>query len=169
MSLHEDLLNQAHYLVTKESKHPTQASARLAFSASYYALFHHLIDEATRLLISREDSTDLRGLVSRAFKHNDMRNVCNLISQGKIPAKLIPALDNATIDPILRDIAKTFVQLQEMRHQADYDTTHSFDHGDELESHGLAQKAIRNWNSVRMTPHAEAFLIGLLIARHIHG
>jgi hypothetical protein len=46
MPFADDLLEQAHHLVTREEGEPKQASLRRAVSTAYYALFHLLIDEA---------------------------------------------------------------------------------------------------------------------------
>ena len=42
-----DLLEQAWHLAKREKRKPRQASLRRAVSTAYYALFHHLIHEAT--------------------------------------------------------------------------------------------------------------------------
>lgn len=52
MSLHTDLLKQATILATREPRRPFQASLRRAASAAYYALFHLLVEEGTRLMLS---------------------------------------------------------------------------------------------------------------------
>lgn len=52
MSLHGDLLAQARSLLRREPRRPKQASLRRAVSTAYYALFHLLIHEATRMLVS---------------------------------------------------------------------------------------------------------------------
>ena len=44
MSLHSELLRQTRFFAWKEPKKPTQASLRRSVLASYYALFHHLVD-----------------------------------------------------------------------------------------------------------------------------
>ncbi len=44
MSLSRDLLKQARILARKEPKKPLQASLRRSVSASYYAIFHLLVD-----------------------------------------------------------------------------------------------------------------------------
>ena len=99
-----------------------------------------------------------------------MRDVCNKFASGKIPPKLAPAfnIDDTKVDTPLKSIAKTFVELQEMRHHAHYNTSHRFDRSDALNSHDKAEKAINDWNSVCMTPHADAFLVGLLLEKNIH-
>ena len=60
MTLYKDLLAQAEHLATKEHRRPSQASLRRSISASYYALFHRLVDEATRMLISRGQRNGIR-------------------------------------------------------------------------------------------------------------
>ena len=52
MSLHSELLKQARFLARKEPRKPTRASLRRSVSASCHALFHLLVDEATRLMLS---------------------------------------------------------------------------------------------------------------------
>ena len=53
MGLHPELLKQARFLARREPRKPVQASLRRSVSASYYALFHLLVDEATRLMAWR--------------------------------------------------------------------------------------------------------------------
>lgn len=47
MTVHAGLLKQARFLARKEPEKPTQAGLRRAVSASYRALFHLPIGEAT--------------------------------------------------------------------------------------------------------------------------
>ncbi len=73
MSLHAELLKQAQFLARKEPKKPTQASLRRSVSASYYALFHLLVDDATRLMLSGNVRRPLRDSLARAFHHSAMK------------------------------------------------------------------------------------------------
>ena len=73
MSLHSELLKQAYSLARKEHKKPTQASLRRSVSASYYALFHLLVDDATRLMLSGHGRSSLRDSLARAFHHSAMK------------------------------------------------------------------------------------------------
>ena len=52
MTLQRDLLAQARHLATREPKRPKQASLRRSVSASYYAVFHLLVDNGVRRLVS---------------------------------------------------------------------------------------------------------------------
>lgn len=67
MSLHAELLRQARFLARKEPKKPIQASLRRSVSVSYYALFHLLVDDATRLLLAGHGRAPLRDLHARSI------------------------------------------------------------------------------------------------------
>ena len=169
MSLHADLLTQAHHLATKEPRRPSQASLRRSISASYYALFHHLVDEATRRMIPGRDRASIRQCVSRAFHHSDMHTVCKSFAAGSSPSKLRPAFTGLAINPSLIAIAQTFLDLQEARHQADYNTHRLFHRSETLHYHQLTTKALQDWKSIRRSAQADAFLVGLLVIRRIQG
>ena len=169
MSLHADLLKQARHLATKEPRRPTQASLRRSISASYYALFHRLVDDATRTLMSRRDRDPLRQSISRAFHHSDMRTLSESLARGNLPRKLAAAFTPPPINPALRSIAQAFCDLHETRHQADYNTYRSFSRREALYHQQLAARAIDNWALIRKTPQADAYLAGLLIIRRIQG
>ena len=68
MTLANDLLAQAKHLATKEPRRPRDASLRRAVSSAYYALFHLLTAEASKLLVSGSDREGLRNS-SRAALH----------------------------------------------------------------------------------------------------
>jgi hypothetical protein len=55
MSLPDDLLEQAGHLASRERTKPKQASLRRAISVSYYAVFHLLVDDATKLILPGQD------------------------------------------------------------------------------------------------------------------
>ena len=169
MSLHAELLKQAHHLATKEPRRPSQASLRRAISASYYALFHLLVDDATRRMIPGRDRASIRQCVSRAFRHSDMRTVCKSFAAGNPPSKLAPAFTGVAIDSRLIAIAQAFQDLQEARHQADYNTYRLFQKSEALYYHQLAGRVLQDWKDIRRTVQADAFLAGLLVTRHIQG
>ena len=75
MSPHADLLELARRLADVEPP-PGQASLRRAVSTSYYALYHLLVDAATRRMFGAEDDrAALRYCVARAFSHSTMKTV----------------------------------------------------------------------------------------------
>lgn len=163
MALHSDLLVQARYLARKEPRRPKQASLRRAVSAGYYALFHFLIDKATRLVISGAgaDRQSLRGILSRAFNHGQMRKVSESFGGNRSnPWKDVFA---GPVPSDLRTIASSFVDLQQARHEADYDLTRDLTRAEVLALITQAQQAVQLWPNVANQSHSRAFLLGLLV------
>ena len=169
MTLHADLLKQAGFLARREPKRPSQASLRRAVSASYYALFHLLVDEATRLMFSGDRRTTIRPVAARAFRHSTMKALAQQFATPGAPAKLAPALNGQPVQPKLVDIATTFQELQQARHEADYDLSRRFTRPEVLLLIALTQQAFHDWQSVRGTLQADAFLAGLLTYNNIQG
>ena len=162
MSLHADLLRQARQLALKEPRRPLQASLRRAISASYYALFHLLVEEATMRKFSGRDRAALRGCLGRAFVHADMKRVAQQFSEGGVSPKLGPGMNGPAVQPELAGVAATFVNLQQARHEADYDTIRRFTRPDVIDLVDRAEQAFRDWNTVRRSVQADVFLTGLL-------
>jgi hypothetical protein len=146
MSLATDLLEQARHLATREKGRPKQGSLRRAVSTAYYALFHFLLEAAARHFVT---DSKLRFLVSRAFSHGDMQNAARCFaSGGSLPAHIAAAF-SGTVPAELRRIAKAFVELQQARHQGDYDRLHSFNRPDTLMFVTQAEQAFRDWQAVK--------------------
>jgi len=168
---HQDLLEQASHLAMWESKRPKQASLWRAVSAAYYALFHLLVSDSARLL-SPTQPVELRTLAGRAFDHRQMRNVCAGFVQGNAGQpgnKSIPLLRrrvlNLPLDPALVAVLEAFVDLQEARHQADYDLARTWNRLDVLRHVGVARQAFADWATVRRTPNAAVFAAAMLLQK----
>ncbi len=180
MSLAKDLLEQAGHLARRERKRPRQASLRRAVSAAYYGLFHLLIADAVRNAAPAEPE-GLRILIRRAFTHCEMKTVCqnlflgdqeikNLIAKGKpgvcgrIPAStqqlLVFPLENE-----LLTVLSVFVEMQDARQTADYDTVAMFSRLDVLSKIGSVQGAFENWSAVRSSSNAAVFLAAMLLQK----
>lgn len=164
--LSTDLLSQARHLATRSAKKPKQADLRRAVSASYYALFHFLIHESSRQVAgSLATKGDLKHLTSRAFDHGKMKEVCSEF-QKQTPKDLLKPFwtslnVQATSEP--QKIAKAFIRLQELRHQADYDLSISFSKQEALDAHQLASDAVYAWNSLKNLNRELAEFFGLLL------
>ena len=169
MSLHADLLKQAHHLATNERRRSSQASLRRAVSSAYYALFYRLVDEATRMMISRCNCDALREHFSRAFRHSDMKDVCKSFTSKQAPKKLIRAFEGLSLQPQLVAIARAFVDLQEARHQADCNTYRPIKRQEAIHLGELASKALNDRGTIHKTPQADAFLAVLLVVNRIQG
>ena len=169
MSLHGDLLVQARHLALVEPRRPRQASLRRAISASYYALYHLLVSEATKRMFAGGDRAALRGSVARAFAHGTMKNVARQFSERKVSPKLRAGLNDRPIPPELVRVADGFVRLQESRHDADYDTARSFKREEALVFVRIAEQAFEDWRRVRKSAQADTFLAGLLVFGNMRG
>ncbi len=172
MALHHDLLEQASHLAKRERKKPKQASLRRAVSAAYYALFHLLVSEGARLL-SPADPAGLKIAVGCAFDHGQMREVCSGFVRGNAGQpgnKSIPpttqALLTLPLNASLVRVLEAFVDLQEARHQADYDLAKVWNRLDVVSHVQTAQQAFAAWENVRKTSNASVFMAALLLQKH---
>ena len=158
MAYHDDLLGQALALVHKESRNPKQASLRRAVSAAYYALFHLLISEA----VANWSRVNLRAALGRAFDHNIMKAASNRIQD----TRQFPFTgENPGIVADLKAVAKTFAQLQEKRHTADYDNTTFWTKTEALAQVKSAEQAFATWKPIRNEQIAQAYLVSLVVKK----
>jgi hypothetical protein len=172
LALHDDLLEQASHLARRERKRPKQASLRRAISAAYYAMFHLLAAEGSRLVAPGTPSA-LRVVVGRAFDHGQMRAVCTGFVQGQSGLRGAAGIPPATralltfpLDPALVRVLLAFLELQVTRHQADYDLGQQWSRLEALEYVRKARDAFTDWGHVRGSPNAAVFLTALLLQRH---
>ena len=168
--LHTDLLKQARFLAENEPKKPKQASLRRSVSASYYALFHLLIDEATKLMLSGQKRACLRDCLARAFNHSTMKNFAKSISENSVskpPQKFASAFSGQPVSQKLIDVASSFVQLQQARHEADYNRAFRFTRKEALDLVDTTEQAFKDWKEIRKDNQADVFLTGLLVYKQI--
>ena len=133
-----------------------------AVSASYYGLFHLLIYDATRGMFPGRDRAALRNCMARAFVHGDMKRVAQQFSNDNVSPKLAPGLNGQALQPKMIGVATAFVDLQQARHEADYDTARRFTRREVLDLLEPAEQAFANWRLVRKSIQADIFLAGLL-------
>src|SRR3546814_18939655 len=91
-----------------------------------------------------------------------MVNVCKQFAQGE-SGKLVPSTQKLIvppIDPRLASVALTFVELQQARHLADYDTTKTFSRIEALQKIGMVQEAFVDWRFIRNASNSRVFQIG---------
>ncbi len=167
MSLQDDLKKQARQLATREPKRPRQASLWRAVSTAYYGLFHLLVADSSRLLLAGQDRQHLRDTLSRAFAHADMKKVAQQFATNRVQGKIAPALGNNQIPVRLQDVAQAFVDLQQARHEADYDVSRRFTRSETLDLIDQADQAFIDWSQTRRDPAAEAFMLSLLVSNRL--
>ena len=164
MSLAKDLLQQAEHLATKERKKPRQASLRRAVSDAYYALFHLLVEDCCRQLITGADAQALRDQVARAFVHAEMQRT----SKAFASAGLAPAVQACLGGPLPREVqlvAAAFVELQEARHEADYNLAKRLTRTETLDLIQRSSQAFQNWTIARVTLAVRTYLVSLLLGK----
>ena len=89
---------------------PQQARLRRAISTAYYAMFHALAESNANMLIGA--SNDLRN-------SPEWVRTYRALDHGRARSQMISSAINQFPDGIF-DFAETFVYLQELRHDADY-------------------------------------------------
>lgn len=163
MSYHDDLLEQAEQLLQLDPRRPRQANLRRAVSAAYYALFHLLVAEASKEFASDEK---LRARIGRAFTHNEMKAASKSFAGTTLPDHVLEACDSlaAPIVPQpLQSLAKTFVELQEAREEADYGSSHRLSRSDAGILVERVERAFSQWESIRSQQVAKVYLASLLL------
>lgn len=168
-TLWKTLLDQARHLATKDSHRPGQANLRRAASAAYYALFHFLIDEATKHLMGPEAGAHLyRAVLGRGYDHAIMAKTCKSFGGGTLPGRVSAGLPATFAIPVeMRDLATAFLVAQEKRHKADYDLSSTFAKVDVLDRIADVENVIEGWRSIAAEPGTRFFLASLLVWERI--
>jgi uncharacterized protein (UPF0332 family) len=132
--LPRDLLAQANSLALQDARKPKQVNLRRAISSAYYALFHRIIVMSCVTLTGNDSKSRkwVHGPLQRAFSHADIKHVCADLAKPTPPAsmsnylKALPMKDAARLDDI-RKISQLFVEMQVLRHDADYNYEYQFE------------------------------------------
>jgi hypothetical protein len=162
--LSRDLLDVAREIALIDGNRPRQAALRRAVSTAYYGIFHLLVGEA-RKVTGPAAPAGLRRQIARAFTHATMKQVCAAFATGRkqnLP-RSIQSLIVMPMEDELVEIADLFVELQELRHSADYDLTARFARLDVLRLIRRARRRSRDWARVRRSDNSKVFLSALLL------
>lgn len=162
MDLAGDLLDQARHLARQDTGKPKQASLRRAVSTAYYALFHLLIADFVHTMLPGHKKA-LMDRVSRVFNHADMLKSCRQWSQTA-PPLIIYELTGGPIHARLNSVAKTFIEMQEARHEADYDVSARLSRSTVLQRIEATELAFKDWSAMSKTDQGIAFLASLAFA-----
>ncbi len=79
------------------------------------------------------------------------------------PNQLATLTDGLPVPPPLQQVALTFVELQEVRHEADYNVARRFTRLEVIDLISQAAQAFHNWQAVRADPVAQMYLTALLL------
>jgi hypothetical protein len=161
VTLHSDLLAQAQHLASREPQRPRQASLRRAISAAYYALFHLLSHEASRLFAKDEQ---LSNRITRILAHSQMADVSKSFAADRWPTIFDPVKGKFRIPQELKEVAQAFVDLQQARHDADYDLTKRFTRSDVVGLVDRTKNAFEKWGTIRKHDLSRIYLASLILS-----
>jgi len=158
----DDLLELAQHLANLEPTNPRQACLRRSVSTAYYALFHLLTGEATSHWIRPELDSKLP--LGRLFGHGKMKNASKekrseldaYFKKNPLQGPELPVLKH------LHRVTDVFIQVQQRREEADYDTGKEWIQTDVLTRIDAVRTAFESWRTIREEPIAQAYLMSLL-------
>lgn len=117
----------------------TDTELRKAISCAYYATFHTLCRAYADVMVGLHAGTqreqDLWNLAYRSIDHGPARNKCNDI--GSL----------SRFSPDIQNFATRLVDLQQHRHQADYDPGATFDNLQVDQIIAQAEDALASFNN----------------------
>ncbi len=134
---------------------------RRAVSASYYALFHLINEDAVRILAPNV-TTETSYRIQRWFEHAKMKEICGRFLKEKLEQPLSGLIgDSASAH--LQTVCRNFITLQDARHAADYDQGYAIDRTEALKHFASAVYAVAAWNRIKETGEANIFILSLLL------
>jgi len=124
-------------------------------SSAYYALFHLLKSEASGLFVTE---SGLAARINRTLKHEEMKKASQMIARDTLPRSLQTQGGGYTTPADLKIVASAFVNLQEKRHEADYDLARTFRRREVLDLIQRVRQAFEAWERVKRTDDARLYL-----------
>ena len=160
MEFANDLLYLSRQLAILDGETPRQATLRRSISTAYYALFHLLISSAAE----NWNRTETRAAFGRLFEHGKMKSACD-----KCVSDLKKNVDGNPSQPLrsvisehLLTVAKAFVQIHQLRSDADYDVSIKWTQSDVILYLGVVSEAFKSWQIIKEEPAAQDFLFSML-------
>jgi len=140
---------------------PSEVNIRRSMSASYYALFHQINADAVGL-IAPNVSQAVNHRIQRWFDHAEMKNICGRFTKPQLDQPLRGLIGN-TAPEGLQMVASSFIQLQEKRHNADYDLSYSVTADEAYQLLALSATAMDAWGRLKGSAEANIFILSLLM------
>ncbi|GAA4810384.1 hypothetical protein GCM10023200_55170 [Actinomycetospora chlora] len=123
---------------------PRNIDLRRATSAAYYAVFHRVALYTLERLVPTAPRSHQLGL-ARSLQHGSVAQVCRAVLHAPAPktsAHHRPVTDDLAADVRITDFAQVFLDLQQRRHEADYDHLADFNRPGALSSVQGARQAV---------------------------
>jgi hypothetical protein len=141
--------------------YPSEVSIRRSVSASYYALFNKINEEAVNL-IAPNVRPEINHRIRRWFDHAEMKKICGRFTKPMLDQPL-KNLIGTVASPDLQEVASSFIQLQDSRHGADYDLSFQLTADEAHDLLVTAALAIDAWERLRGSAEANIFILSLLM------
>ena len=119
----EHLFEQAQRLILPPAAGPPrQVDLRRAISAAYYAVFHAVLTAVADELVgkTKRNSPEYR-LAYRSLNHRRLRELCDDVRKSTPSPKIAAYAPIGGFGSEIRALATAVVELQQKRHDADYD------------------------------------------------
>ena len=146
-----DLIAQARRLARATPLRPRRVDLNRSASTAYYALFHTLARLCADTVAGsgkvRNDNAWVQ--TYRSLAHGFAKNACAQASRRGLPPEIV-------------DFASAFVELQTLRHEADYDPSKSFRRVEVLSMIDRAERAILDLRTAPR-PDLRAFVALVLL------
>jgi hypothetical protein len=131
------------------------ARIRRSVSTAYYALFHFLLDEATRAVVgSHHDLRHRRRIFARSFSHSGIKATLAKVSGVTVDASIAALLRQRgvgaakVVSPrFVMLMSGTFSDVHSQRQDADYDLNEDFDEADARIAIKRVRDAIDAWKA----------------------
>ena len=99
-----------------------QVDIRRSISNAYYALFHALLTGAADEFVGRNKRASVEyALAYRSIDHRALRDLCAEVAKPTLPARFRRYEPDGSFGADLKAFAAAFGELQQSRHEADYD------------------------------------------------
>ena len=131
----QELIATCHKLVpAAATSPPSEADLRRAISTAYYAVFHTLAASNAELIAGQPQSSISAYAWERVYRRLD---------HGRARNNLSAVLN--LLSPTGENFARTFIELQDLRQEADYNPNAAIVHSDAVNVIGQAETAIRDF------------------------
>jgi uncharacterized protein (UPF0332 family) len=158
----EHLFEQADRLMATRTGRPRQADIRRAISAAYYGIFHAILTAAADQFVGVTNrDRNHYGLVYRSVSHQWLRDLCRDVQKPTLPAKLQPYAPSNGFGPNIVAFGAAVLELQQKRHDADYNVTIRMNWSEATSAVTPAKAALTRFNKAGAR-RCVAFLILLL-------
>lgn len=96
-----------------------------------------------------------------------MKEVARQFASDKVSPKIFAGLKGMPLQTELKPVAQAFANLQQARHEADYDLARGFGRQEVKQLIAEAVQAFDDWRAVRGTDQEDTFLLGLMAQKNM--